>query len=755
MSDWLADKENGPWLLILDNADDETVLLDSPKIDPLVGVKLVSRRLLDYVPRGGHGTVLMTTRDRNCALKITDFRGTPTEVTYMTLDESVDLLRKKLPRALQEEASELVKELGNVPLAISQASAYIRMVPPFSILSYLETFRRSDENQAVLLKEDEGDLRRDPGVPNAVITSWELSFYQIREKTPRSAGLLSLMSYLNRQAIPQFLMRGDIDEILFHKDLAPLLSFSLVRAEIGENIFEMHRLVQTAMRHWLQSEGYDQLWKERAIERVASQFPRPVGQEGRWPLCEVLMPHADEVLPYVKSPKEMGVRHAHLLNSTAWYLSQRRGNYGLAKGRSTLALQIFERHFDDDADEVLSASATLAYAKAGLGQLDKARDLRESILKHRQENLGPDDAKTLVAMHNLAISYQKLSLYEKAEKLMDHVVEMTERTSGTEDADFLSSAILLASLQNMMGRYEEAEKRSARVLETSSRCLGIENRTTLDAVYYLSQALIRQHKYREAESRIVPAIPIFDKVFGPSHSNTLNCRLILAESYRIQGKLNGAEKICISCFETAKEVHGLRDRTTLYIMSHLARVYRAQGNFGVELGLLESASESTKVVHGPDHPDTLTYMNNLAYCHYDLGNKDDAIQLMSEVLDKQRVVLPADHPDTISSTNVLADWKAEEDRVEEWETEEEWIRGACSEKDGSDEDENDEDGSEEEVTSEEETSEEKSEGEECLDNVGDKEGALGQQLATTQKAVASAQESKPRRSPRKRRRIGQ
>ena len=754
VSDWLADKDNGPWLLILDNADDETVLLDAPKTDPLIGVKPVKRRLLDYVPRGGHGTVLVTTRDRNCALKLAGFHGTPIEVTYMTLDESVDLLRKKLPEARQEEAFELVKELGNVPLAISQASAYIKMVPPFSIMSYLETFRRSDENQAALLKEDEGDLRRDPGVSNAVITSWELSFYQIRKKSPRSAELLSLMSCFNRQAIPQFLIQGDLGEILFSKDLAPLISFSLIREEIGGKTFEMHRLVQTAMRHWLKSEGYDQKWKARAIEQVAGQFPRPGGQAQHLPICEILMSHADEVLPYIKNSKEMSIRHAILLDSTAWYLSGRTGNYGLAQKRATLALEIFNYHFDDDADEVLNASGTLAYAKSGLGQLDEARDLQESIVKHGLEKLGPEHEDTLAAMHNLAESYHYLGLYEKAEIQFRHVVEIKERALGTEHPDFLTSANSLAYVQNALGKHEEAEKQSARSLEMSSRCFGVENVITLNALYFLSEALLRQNKFKEAESEIFPAIPSFEKVFGPSHKMTLDCRIRLANIYRRQGRLNEAEDISIRCLDTAKEVYGLQDRTTLNFMNTLALVYCGQGRSETALRLLENVLELAKIIYRPDHPDTLTFICNLAHCSYDKGDKDHAIRLMSEVLEKRREVLPANHPSTIDSENALAFWKAEEGEIQERETEEDRIGDASSEEDGSEEDENEEDANEEDVSLEEKSDQDKSEGEESQDNVGDKDGSVGQQSITIRKPVANAEEAKPRRSPRKRRRTG-
>lgn len=291
---------------------------------------------------------------------------------------------------LEEEASELVQELDNVPLAIAHASAYIKTVTQMSVLKSLAIFRRSNENQAALLNKDKKDLRRDRGVPNAVITSWELSFNQIRKMTPDSAKLLSLMSYFNRQAIPQSLVQGDVDEIAFYDQVNPLLSFSLIRPEIGGNTFEMHRhrLVQTAMRHWLRSEGSDQFWKERAIERVAHHFPTIRNQEQFWPKCEALTSHADEVLLHQTRSKEPSLNHADILARTAWYLIGRKGHAGLAEQRSTQALQIQRQYLGEDSDKAFTTLWIVAYTYHGWPKFKEARVLQESLVKQRLEKWG-------------------------------------------------------------------------------------------------------------------------------------------------------------------------------------------------------------------------------------------------------------------------------------------------------------------------------------------------------------------------------
>lgn len=218
VSRWLSERKNGPWLLILDNADDARVLLDLQQDHAARDAAPVKRRLIDYIPQVPHGIVLVTTRDRTSGWTLTGDYSTPIEVQSMGPVESLELLKGKLPVESGSEAVELLKELEYVPLAISQAGAYIRERAPLMTLpKYLAEFRKSQDNQTTLLNANHADLRRDGEVPNAVITSWQLSFDHIRTAYPKAADLLSLMSIFNRQAIPQFWSKGDMMTLHFAK----------------------------------------------------------------------------------------------------------------------------------------------------------------------------------------------------------------------------------------------------------------------------------------------------------------------------------------------------------------------------------------------------------------------------------------------------------------------------------------------------------------------------------------------------------
>ena len=169
------------------------------------------------------------------------------------MDEEMllELLKTRIPISASSESSanELVQVLEGIPLAISQAAAYIRTGPRVTIAAYLDLFRESEASKAYLLDYAKaGDIRRDPGVNNSVITTRQISFEQIRKIGRSAADLLSLMSLLDRVGIPGFLLMGNSSRVEFNEALAPLIDFSLVTASVSDSSFEMHWLVQFATR---------------------------------------------------------------------------------------------------------------------------------------------------------------------------------------------------------------------------------------------------------------------------------------------------------------------------------------------------------------------------------------------------------------------------------------------------------------------------------------------------------------------------
>src|SRR5690348_11232575 len=109
----------------------------------------------------------------------------------------------------QNDTVDLVQQLDYMPLAITQAAAYIsQRAPRVTVSTYLETFKKSDDDRAQLLQIYIRDLWRDGQASNSIVATWQISFEHIRQTRDSAARLLALMSLFDREAIPDHLLRG-------------------------------------------------------------------------------------------------------------------------------------------------------------------------------------------------------------------------------------------------------------------------------------------------------------------------------------------------------------------------------------------------------------------------------------------------------------------------------------------------------------------------------------------------------------------
>jgi hypothetical protein len=247
--DWLNKPENGSWLLVLDNADDLDLFFELNPSATKPNHPLIS----NFLPRNANGSMITTTRDKRIGQRLTD-REEEIMITPLASRDAEQLLRSRIPRLKNVNDGDiqiLVEILGNIPLAITQAAAFIQE-NSMTVQTYIEELKASDSDLQDYLDENLPDLRRYPDSENSVTRTWKLSFDQIAKHLPRAANLLSLMVQLNRQAIPKALLKHKSDRsIEFNKAVGTLQAYSLIRTEKGESSFEVPRLIQLSTLRWL------------------------------------------------------------------------------------------------------------------------------------------------------------------------------------------------------------------------------------------------------------------------------------------------------------------------------------------------------------------------------------------------------------------------------------------------------------------------------------------------------------------------
>jgi hypothetical protein len=216
------ENNDSKWLLVFDNAQE-------PK------------DIEAYIPRKGAGHIIITSRNPNW-----NSLARSLAVLLFDREESVKFLLKRTGQDDDKAAGLLAETLGDMPLALEQAGAYI-VAASISIADYLTRFK---EKSKEILKLGEPTC-----YPHTVATTWLVSFEAVQNESPVSAGILNLCSFLAPDDIPRWLLNKDSkhlpeplasainDVLILDKGIKTLRRYSLINAT--KDGFSIHRLVQS------------------------------------------------------------------------------------------------------------------------------------------------------------------------------------------------------------------------------------------------------------------------------------------------------------------------------------------------------------------------------------------------------------------------------------------------------------------------------------------------------------------------------
>ena len=97
---------------------------------------------------------------------------------------------------------------------------------------------------------------REHGMSNAVLKTLIITFAQIQRQRPKAASILSMMTFLDRQNIPNYLLQDEGESASsFARCINALLAFSVVPSSAEGTSFSFNSLVSVAARYWLSDHG--------------------------------------------------------------------------------------------------------------------------------------------------------------------------------------------------------------------------------------------------------------------------------------------------------------------------------------------------------------------------------------------------------------------------------------------------------------------------------------------------------------------
>ncbi|PTB62779.1 purine and uridine phosphorylase [Trichoderma citrinoviride] len=448
----LSEESSGSWLLVVDNADDVTLLFGAAGLSA-------------HMPFSRRGSILFTTRNHEAAVRLDIPSRNIIHVVEMGQDEALSLLQHGLTESQTsntEATKRLLDLLANLPLAIRQASAYMA-AKYISTVEYLGLCESDDKDMIDLLSRDFEDRHRYREVQNPVATTWLISFNQILKHNPLAAEYLKFMSMLAEKGIPKSFLppAKAIDAI---DAIGTLKAYAFIAQREGCDSFDMHRLVRLAMRNWLEKEGQLKQCTRSAIRRLNQVFPFPTSlyEMGTW---VGLLTHARAVLKLVdESAGDREEAYMYLFRKVMF------GNCVETRDEPTermswQVIDFWEKTFGKTHPSTLSNRDVVALILVSAERLEEAEKIQRQTLELRKELVGEHHPSTLVTMNSIAKLLADQRKPKEAEKMFRQLHELHVKVLGEGHPRTLINMDNLATILRLLGHDEEAQNVQRQVIE--------------------------------------------------------------------------------------------------------------------------------------------------------------------------------------------------------------------------------------------------------------------------------------------------
>ncbi len=566
---WLASSTS--WLLVLDNADDPDL------VEP-------------FVPTVHRGHVLLTSRAWNFSrLKIVR----PVRLDALKRDEAVAFLLSRTGKEDAEEdqkqaAAELASDLGDLPLALVQAAAYIHD-RQCRFDDYLASYR---QRRLRLLESGEPD-----DYPASVATTWAVNFEEVERESAASADVLRLSAFLAPEQIPVEILTLGVAELgpvlspsltgaaenpLVVSDLfKPLSRYSLIEQNPEARSFSVHRMVQEVIKAAL-DEGDRRRWAERVVRALDSAFPEV--EISNWPLCGRLLPQAMAAVELVD-------RHRLELEPAAKLFNEA-GAYSRARGRYRQAVTLIKRSL--------------------------------AITEKMPE---PDHLPLATSLNNLGSLYSTQGDYASAAPLFERSLAIVEKTLGRDHPNVAVNLNNLAVLRHRQGDYASAAPLYKRSLTISENVLGAEHPTVAQGLNNLAELYRGEGNYASAMPLYQRSLAIRERILDPEHPDVAESLNNLALLHHDQGDYATSAPLYKRSLEILENALGSEHPHLATVLNNLARLYQDQGDHTSAAPLFERSLEILENALGREHPLVAALLENYAGLLAEADQAEEAAEL--------------------------------------------------------------------------------------------------------------------------------
>ncbi|MDV9172188.1 tetratricopeptide repeat protein [Streptomyces sp. W16] len=585
--EWLASTSKR-WLVVLDD------IIDAEDLNGL------------WPPDTRHGYTLVTTRSRDAALT---GRGQRIEVGAFTNRESAAYLTATLavhgrtePGA---ELQSLAGELGNLPLALAQAAAYIADAH-ITCADYRRQLADRSRRLAELAPRPLPDEQ-----PRTLTVTWDLSIERADRQDPQGLArpLLQFTSLLDPNGIPETVLAQPPALVYLAHHRGPAGT-----VPTGPDPSRPERRGGQESRSTIPVVTAEESRKAlRVLHRLSLIDHTPDSPHLAVRVHQLVQRATRDALSVPQ--QDLLARSAADALLAAWPDNERNTDLALALRANTAALtnQAEEALHRPDAHEALYRAGS---SIGDTGQPDAAAEYFRHLVATCRRYLGPDHRNTLIARYNLA-DWQaewgdRFDAFDAVDTLLALLPDM-ERVLGPDHPDTLKTRILLGNCRAKTEGPASAFAALEALLPDVTRVLGPDHPESLKVRRLIAGWQGSVGGLGNAIDAHELLLPDLVRVLGPDHLDTLTARSELASQRGQSGDVTEATQELEELVPDMERVLGRINLYTLKARDNLAGWLGESGDARSAALMYEELLPDLEQVYGPDHPSTEVARSNYDY----------------------------------------------------------------------------------------------------------------------------------------------
>ncbi|RJL32498.1 FxSxx-COOH system tetratricopeptide repeat protein [Bailinhaonella thermotolerans] len=671
------------WLLIFDNSDNP-------------------EDLKRFLP-GGTGHVLITSRSQTWVEV-----AAPLEVDVFTREESLEHLRRRVPALSDEDANRVAEELGDLPLAIEQAGAWLQ-----------ETGMPVEEYVAKLTEQPAKTLElgdAPPAYQTHVAATWNVSFQRLRERSPAAVRLLQLLAFFAPEPVSLSMLYGDEtvrclvpydetvrEKIMIGRLVKELSRLALAKVDQRDNSVQVHRLVQAVLRDQMNEEELEST-KHEVHRILVGARPREGDTDDpeTWPRYDEIWPHLtpseaercdeeetrqllidrvrylwrrgelDRALRLGRRLEDLWTTKLGDFDQQTLYLRFEMGNVLLFKGRYQEAVDLFQAVLDDQRRVLperhhhpLVTAGGLAAGLRALGRLEESLRMEEETYARTRDLFLEDHPRTLMVANNLAVALRHMGDFNAARRLDQETLDMRRAVLRPDHSFTLVSEMNLARDMREAGEYAASVELLRGTVASYQRILGPQFPETLRAVRSLGVSLRKAGVLTEARHLMESTYERYVQRYGERAPDSVACKLNLSCDLSAAGDKAGAIKLGREVLQWYTDTLGPDNPYSLIAANNLVTFLMGAGDLASARELGEDTLRQFRRELGEEHPFTLACSVNVANVLGELREHAAAEKMERATLQRMRETQGAAHPNTLICEANLAITLREARRTDE------------------------------------------------------------------------------------------